>query len=326
MGGFSPASVLRAMKFAFSFGFVATALAALAVGLFKFHNLTTFHVFTLFFFFIVFFLMYIERQERKYWAKRNRVSKQVRRIFIQRANVLSAGVVWFHLTYSILAKDVYFTRNNQLITNLLSICFVIIAVGASFSRKRFSNGVQEKIMVVYVLLLCFPMNLLQHMEPALVGLRMFLFFLVFNLELYVGKMLRYHTTYKQLVLCSYFTLAVNEWYLVSALPVVLTHFLEIQRQVRRRGGKAYKEAYTQSDEEKSESSSSYFLSSSSDSEVETGVGKLKSTRQKKEKEKDYFSKKNKGTFNSSLFSESTSVGSADFVSSEEIKAFLQSKG
>ena len=306
----------------FLFNIVSTLLACVGVGLFKFHNITTFHVFTLLFFFIVFFLMYIERQERRYREKHNRrrmhnVSKQIRRFFVQRANVLSAGVVWFHITYSILAKDVYFEQKNQIITNLLSVSFVVIAVGASFYRKRFANCIQEKIMVVYVLLLCFPMNLLQHTLPVMVVLRIFIFFLVFNLELYVGKSLDYRTTYKHLVFCSYFAFTVNEWYLVSALPITLTHFLEIQREVKlKRKGRQNAET---------ESVSSYFLSSSSDSEFsDVEVSKPKPKPKPKPKAPSNFPHQNDRA-NSSLIWSNTSVLGKDSTDTEEIKYLLRNK-
>ena len=311
----------------FPFNIVSTLLASTGVALFKFHNLTTFHVFTLLFFFIVFLLMYIERQERRYREKRkykqmHRVSKQIRQFFDQRANVLSAGVVWFYITYSILAKDVYFARRNQVITNLLSASFVVVAVGASLYRKRFVNGIQEKIMVVYVLLLCFPMNLLQHTLPVVVGLRMLIFFLVFNLELYVGKTLDYRTTYKHLVLCSYFAFTVNEWYLVSAVPIILTHFLEIQRQVKRKAKKSRQKVQTFVE---TESVSSYFLSSNSDFDSEcsdlevqqkNSTGKPKSQHKTKQK-------LNSHKVNSNLFLSNTSGLGPTATESEEIKFLLQ---
>ena len=214
---------------------LCTTVATLALGLLKFHNLTTFHVFIFTFFFIVFLLMYIERNERTYRDSTTPHSKGGgrHRFFVQRANVLSVGVVWFYLVYGAVAQDVYFTANSVILTNVLSACFVLIALGASLHRKRFKSGTQEKIMVIYVLLLCFPVNLLQKAAEILVALRIFVFFLVFNLELYVGKMLRYRTTYKQLVLCSYFAFSANVWFLIAAIPIVLTHFLEIHRRAGR---------------------------------------------------------------------------------------------
>ena len=241
------------MKLRFVFNAISTIFGVVGVILLKLHDLTSFHVFVSLFFLIVFLLMYIERNERKYKEVRT-AKRRGKRFFMQRANVLTTAVLWFYITYSVLAKDVYFTNANLLATNLLSVTFTLIAVGSSFYRKRFKNAVQEKIMVVYVVLLCFPMNLLQNTSEVVVGLRLGIFFLIFNLELYVGKLLHYRTTYKQLVLCSYFALVVNEWYLVVAIPIVLTHFLEISKFARKRRNGII--PGSDSDEISSESSSS----------------------------------------------------------------------
>lgn len=222
------------MKVSFPFNIISTTLSATGLALFKFHSLTTFHVFISLFFGIVFLLMYIERSERQAREKGSaRSARRSRHFFMQRSNVLFLGVVWFYITNSITANQVHFKGENTIITNLLSCNFVLIALGVSLYRKKFHSAVQERIMVLYVILLCFPMNLLQNTDETLAILRFCLFFLIFNLELYVGKTLRYHTTFKQLVMCSYFVFVVNAWYLVASIPVVLTHFLEIQNRTKR---------------------------------------------------------------------------------------------
>lgn len=303
------------MKVVFPFNIISTILAIVGVILFKLHDLTSFHVFVFLFFLVVFLLMFIERNERKYKEKRY-ASKKSRKFFLQRANVLSMAVVWFYITYSVLAKDVYFSNDNLLATNLLSVTFTIIAVGSSFYRKRFKNAIQEKIMVMYVILLCFPMNLLQNTTEVVVGLRLGVYFLVFNLELYVGKMLRYRTTFKQLVLCSYFALVVNEWYLVVAIPIVLTHFLEISKFAKKtqkqRSGSFGK---SDSDEISYSSSSSEDVESNSNSNSNSGkpnVDIIQAAAAAKKKEALHVPAKKESSVHS--------------AASEEIKRLLYSRG
>lgn len=318
------------MKARFQFGLhfntLSTVLACVGVGLFKFHHLTTFHVFTLLFSVVVFLLMYIERQERQYREEKQRkrnASKQIRRFFVQRANVLSAGVVWFYITYSIVAKDIFFERRNQVLTNLLSVSFACIALTASLQRKHFGDGMQAKVLVVYVLLLCFPMNLLQHTLPVVVGLRLFVFFLVFNLELYVGKSLGYHTTYKHLIMCSFFAFIVNEWYLVSAIPITLTHFLEIQGLLKRKSKRNERNPTRTPENTDTESVSSYFLSSSSsDSDVGEDVEVQRGKQSKLQLKPTDLLHQNS---NLNMFSGSASLLGPNSTECEEIKYLLRNK-
>lgn len=306
----------------FPFNAVSTIFAVTGVTLFKLHDLTTFHVFVLLFFLVVFLLMYIERNERKYKEVRGKHGHRTKtkRFFMQRSNVLFLTSVWFYITYSIVGKDIYFTEQSTIATNLLSVTFVLIAFGSSFYRKRFKNAIQEKIMVMYVLLLCFPMNLLQHTPEVFVGLRLGIFFLIYNLELYVGKTLQYKTTYKQLVLCSYFVFVVNIWYLVASVPIVLTHFLEIKRYTQgRRYSLVGRRNSTENDE------SSYYSSSSEESDVLMGMenGEKANSNQNNDKRFQAFSAK-KG--NEKLFTKSKGSSKAGISSTEELHLLLSAKG
>lgn len=302
------------MKLTFPFNFVSSAFGVTGVVLFKLHDLTSFHVFVLLFFLIVFLLMFIERNERKYNAARGHRGK-TKRFFLQRSNVLFVTAIWFHITYSILAKDVYFAEQSLVATNLLSLTFVLIAFCSSFYRKRFKNAIQEKMMVIYVILLCFPMNLLQNTTEVFVGLRLGIFFLVFNLELYVGRTLQYRTTYKQLVLCSYFAFIVNTWYLVVSVPIVLTHFLEIGK-----GSRKYHHLGN-TDE------TSYYSSSSESSDSENvESGKQTQSNSTKNLPFQAFGKQIAAKKKEQLFAKSTSVSKEHLSSTEELHLLLAAKG
>ena len=261
------------MKLRFPFNMASMLLANVGVIVFKLHNLTTFHVFTALFFGIVFLLMYLQHGERLLEKKKLSLRRVRKRLFTRRANILSVAVIWFYVTYSIVAKDVYFSVDRVLATNIMSASYLGVALMSSFYRNCMHDSLQEKIAVAYVILLCFPMNLLQHTNEVLVGLRLFVFFLVFNLELYVGRMLRYRTTFKQLVLCSYFSLIANIWYLVGAIPIVLTHFLEMKHKQMNFNKRVIKKAQTREEEKlgyvssSSSSSSSTYTNISFDTEV-----------------------------------------------------------
>jgi hypothetical protein len=189
---------------------VNTIVSIVAIFLLKLHDLTAFHTFMSFLMFIIINLVLLE----KYDTEKNKF------------NVFYSLSVFFYIVYSVFSKEIHIT--NSIFTNLISVNLCLISLGVSIMRTRISTAFQEKITLVYFVVLCFPINILQNNEIILLVLRQLIFFLLYNLELYLGLKLNYKTNLKQLFLVSFFVNVVDIWYTVVSIPIVLSHFAHIK--------------------------------------------------------------------------------------------------
>lgn len=195
--------------------FVNVLISSIALGLLKIHELTFFHVFIT----LLFSIIVLETI----------VSKIDTNQEIHKFNNVYSVFVLFYIAYSDIAEKIYIV--NPIFTNLISANFLLIAVGSSFFRSKMTRFFQENLVVVCFFLLCFPINIIQNTDWIELLIRKFIFLIVFNIEVYIGTILDYKTNFKQLFLVSYYIFVVDVWYLLGSIVIVLSHFLEINKQV-----------------------------------------------------------------------------------------------
>jgi hypothetical protein len=148
-------------------------------------------------------------------------------IKVHQFNVFYSVLILLYIVYSVIAKDIEIT--NKIFTNIISANFLLFSIGSSIKRTVISNAFQEKLILFYFVVLCFPINIIQNNDVGVIVVRKFVFFIIFNLECYVGVVLKYPTNFKQLFLVSFFVLIVDPWFLIGSIVIVLSHFFEIER-------------------------------------------------------------------------------------------------
>jgi hypothetical protein len=200
---------------AYLINFTNVILSSISLGVLKFHDLTSFHVFIVFLFSIMSLYVIVDKIEK---------NKK-----IHKSNVFYSVLVLFYIVYSIIAKQVQI--KNPVFTNLISANLLLIAIGCSIRRRYIPEKFQERLVLFAFITLCFPINILQTTSVVALFVRKLLFLILFNIELYIGKILDYHTNYKQLFLISYFVFVVDMWYLIGVGIIVLSHFLEISKKI-----------------------------------------------------------------------------------------------
>jgi len=178
------------------------------------------------------------------WIKRGHKSTELK-------NVFYGVLLLFYTIYSVLAEGAGTLSENNTVSSVLSAVLFCIAFGTALKRRVVSETAQKILLLIYSMVLAWPPSrLLSSTTNTELIIRNLLFFLVYNLELYIGLVLKYKTTRKTLFLCSYFVFVVDQWFLLGTIPIVLSHFLEISRMrlVERRTYK-YRDPEQHSQEE-----------------------------------------------------------------------------